>query len=144
MACSEAHGPTNNTTQHNDGLNAQEALHRRARAEGLEGVGGETQLMVAPGYRFALCDGLVTNFHQPRSTLLLLVGALLGGLPVVHRVYRHALGSIAARYRFLSFGDSNLVIPPHRTLLPVRRQGMGPVVWPAAMGEQGRGWVRLP
>lgn len=103
--------------------------------------------MVAPGYRFALCDGLVTNFHQPRSTLLLLVGALLGGLPTVHRVYRHALRS-GARYRFLSFGDSNLMIPPPTSLLPVRRQGMGAVAWPdgAAGGGGGGGgeWVRLP
>lgn len=115
--------------------------------------------MVAPGYRFALCDGLVTNFHQPRSTLLFLVGALLGGLPVVHRVYRHALRTCGTgagaeagvgaggRYRFLSFGDSNLMIPPTSTLLPVRRQGLGPVAWPlggAAGAGEGKGWVRLP
>lgn len=101
--------------------------------------------MVAPGYRFALCDGLVTNFHQPRSTLLLLVGALLGGVPTVHRVYRHALRS-AARYRFLSFGDSNLMIPPAATLLPVRRQGLGAVPWPVGGAAAGGGgeWVRLP
>lgn len=99
--------------------------------------------MVAPGYRFALCDGLVTNFHQPRSTLLLLVGALLGGLPTVHRVYRHALRhGGAGKYRFLSFGDSNLMIPPAASLLPVRRQGLGPVPWPWPAG--GGGWVRLP
>lgn len=127
---------------------ALDALAKQAREEGVESVGGETQLMVAPGYRFALCDGLITNFHQPRSTLLLLVGALMGGLGPVHRIYRHALSN---GYRFLSFGDSNLTIPPARTLLPVRPgRGVGAkggvVDWPrmGRGGGRGReGWTCL-
>ncbi len=127
---------------------ALQTLHARAQEEGLDSVGGETQLMVAPGYRFALCDGLVTNFHQPRSTLLLLVSALMGGLGPVHRIYRHALRQ-GSGFRFLSFGDSNLMIPPARSLLPVRPGrgdgggGGGSVAWPRKGGEQGGKWTHL-
>ncbi len=67
---------------------------------------GETSLYVTPGYRFQVVDGLVTNFHMPRSTLLLLVSALAGTDPI-RRAYREALD---AGYRFLSFGDAMLII----------------------------------
>jgi S-adenosylmethionine:tRNA ribosyltransferase-isomerase len=62
-----------------------------------------TQIMILPGYRFRIIDGLVTNFHQPQSTLLLLIAAILG--EDWKRVYAHAL---ADGYRFLSYGDVNL------------------------------------
>jgi S-adenosylmethionine:tRNA ribosyltransferase-isomerase len=65
-----------------------------------------TQLLIAPGYRFRVVQGLVTNFHQPESTLLLLVAALIG--PDWRLVYDHAL---AQGYRFLSYGDSSLLLP---------------------------------
>ena len=65
-----------------------------------------TQLLIAPGYQFRLIHGLITNFHQPESTLLLLVAALIG--PDWRRVYDHAL---AHDYRFLSYGDSSLLLP---------------------------------
>jgi S-adenosylmethionine:tRNA ribosyltransferase-isomerase len=65
-----------------------------------------TQLLIAPGYRFRLVQGLVTNFHQPESTLLLLVAALVG--PGWRAIYEHALGH---GYRFLSYGDSSLLLP---------------------------------
>lgn len=65
-----------------------------------------TQIIIAPGYTFRLCNGLVTNFHQPESTLLLLVAALIG--EDWKKVYRHALDS---GYRFLSYGDSSLLLP---------------------------------
>ncbi len=65
-----------------------------------------THLLIVPGYRFRLVDGLITNFHQPESTLLLLVAALLG--PGWRQVYDHALGQ---GYRFLSYGDSSLLLP---------------------------------
>ncbi|GAB2768423.1 S-adenosylmethionine:tRNA ribosyltransferase-isomerase [Hymenobacter luteus] len=65
-----------------------------------------TQLLIAPGYQFRVIRGLITNFHQPESTLLLLVAALLG--PDWRRVYDHAL---AHNYRFLSYGDSSLLLP---------------------------------
>ncbi|MCC6213868.1 MAG: tRNA preQ1(34) S-adenosylmethionine ribosyltransferase-isomerase QueA [Polyangiaceae bacterium] len=63
---------------------------------------GETRLLVQPGHRFAVIDALLTNLHQPRSTLLALVAAF-GGLDAVRAAYREA---VAARYRFLSYGDA--------------------------------------
>ncbi|WP_347160196.1 S-adenosylmethionine:tRNA ribosyltransferase-isomerase [Pontibacter chitinilyticus] len=65
-----------------------------------------TQIIIAPGYTFRICNGLVTNFHQPESTLLLLVSALIG--EDWRKVYQHAL---ANGYRFLSYGDSSLLLP---------------------------------
>jgi len=65
-----------------------------------------TQLLIAPGYAFRLAQGLITNFHQPESTLLLLVAALVG--PDWRHLYDHAL---AHDYRFLSYGDSSLLLP---------------------------------
>ena len=65
-----------------------------------------TQIIIAPGYTFRVCSGLVTNFHQPESTLLLLVAALIG--EDWKQVYRHALDN---GYRFLSYGDSSLLLP---------------------------------
>lgn len=64
-----------------------------------------TQIIIAPGYQFRIVDGLITNFHQPQSTLLLLISAYLGD--EWRRIYEHAL---ANGYRFLSYGDSNLYL----------------------------------
>jgi S-adenosylmethionine:tRNA ribosyltransferase-isomerase len=66
-----------------------------------------TQIMILPGYRFRIIGGLVTNFHQPQSTLLLLISAILGD--DWKRVYAHALEK---GYRFLSYGDANLYFLP--------------------------------
>ena len=68
---------------------------------------GDTAIFITPGYRFKAVDGLITNFHLPRSTLFMLVSALMG-LDVMKRAYAHA---IAARYRFYSYGDSSLLLP---------------------------------
>lgn len=65
-----------------------------------------TQILIAPGYQFKICTGLLTNFHQPESTLLLLVAALVGN--DWRRIYQHALQH---QYRFLSYGDSSLLLP---------------------------------
>lgn len=67
---------------------------------------GDTRLMIAPGYRYHVVSGLVTNFHQPKSTLLLLVSALIGD--DWRRCYQYAL---AHDFRFLSYGDSCLFLP---------------------------------
>ncbi len=67
-----------------------------------------TQIMILPGYRFRIISGLVTNFHQPQSTLLLLISAILGD--DWKRVYAHALEK---GYRFLSYGDANLYLLRH-------------------------------
>ena len=73
---------------------------------GLPLLEGETKLMIAPGYRFRIINGLITNFHQPKSTLLLLVSALVGD--VWRDGYRYALEH---GFRFLSYGDSCLFLP---------------------------------
>jgi S-adenosylmethionine:tRNA ribosyltransferase-isomerase len=70
---------------------------------------GETRLMIQPGYRFQVVDALLTNFHVPQSTLLALVSAF-AGYETVMAAYRHA---VAARYRFLSYGDA-MWIPKRR------------------------------
>lgn len=68
---------------------------------------GETDIFITPGYRFRAVDGLMTNFHLPRSTLFMLVAAMMG-LDVMHNAYAHA---IAQGYRFYSYGDATLLLP---------------------------------
>jgi S-adenosylmethionine:tRNA ribosyltransferase-isomerase len=68
---------------------------------------GDTAIFITPGYRFKAVDGLVTNFHLPRSTLFMLVSALMG-LDVMKSAYAHA---IDAGYRFYSYGDASLLLP---------------------------------
>jgi S-adenosylmethionine:tRNA ribosyltransferase-isomerase len=68
---------------------------------------GDTAIFITPGYRFKAVDGLITNFHLPRSTLFMLVSALMG-LDVMRAAYAHAVDS---RYRFYSYGDASLLIP---------------------------------
>ena len=67
---------------------------------------GETDIFITPGYSFKAVDSLITNFHLPKSTLLMLVSALMG-FDEMHRIYRHA---IKEKYRFYSFGDAMLII----------------------------------
>jgi S-adenosylmethionine:tRNA ribosyltransferase-isomerase len=71
----------------------------------LDRLDGDTQLMIAPGYTYHVIDGLITNFHQPKSTLLLLVSALIGD--AWHDCYQYALDH---DFRFLSYGDSCLFL----------------------------------
>ena len=68
---------------------------------------GDTAIFITPGYRFKAIDGLITNFHLPKSTLFMLVSALMG-LDVMKAAYAHA---IAAGYRFYSYGDASLLLP---------------------------------
>lgn len=68
---------------------------------------GETDIFIYPGYRFVVADALMTNFHLPKSTLMMLVSALMGQ-GRIKTIYDHA---IAQRYRFFSYGDSSLLIP---------------------------------
>jgi S-adenosylmethionine:tRNA ribosyltransferase-isomerase len=69
---------------------------------------GETRLYILPGYRFRAVDMLLTNFHLPRSTLLMLVAALIG-LDRIKSAYAHA---VASDYRFFSYGDACLIEKP--------------------------------
>ncbi len=71
----------------------------------ISALSASTKIIIVPGYRFHIIDGMITNFHQPQSTLLLLISAYLGD--DWRRVYQHALDN---GYRFLSYGDSNLYL----------------------------------
>ena len=68
---------------------------------------GPTDIFIYPGYRWRVCDGLMTNFHLPKSTLLMLVSALMGA-EVMKRAYAHA---VAKGYRFFSYGDASVLFP---------------------------------
>jgi S-adenosylmethionine:tRNA ribosyltransferase-isomerase len=68
---------------------------------------GDTAIFITPGYRFKAIDGLITNFHLPKSTLFMLVSALMG-LDTMQAAYGHAINS---GYRFYSYGDSSLLLP---------------------------------
>lgn len=96
---------------YNDKLNittreALEAIYNHMAGRLMDTISGFTRIMIAPGYRFRICDVLVTNFHQPQSTLLLLVAAFAG--PGWRDAYDFALQN---NYRFLSYGDSCLFFP---------------------------------
>ncbi len=91
------------------GTSVVRALESLARANGAEALyrgGVPTDLFIEPGFGFEVVDSLVTNFHQPRTTHLLLVEAFLGRELLAH-VYQHALNS---DYRFLSYGDGMLIL----------------------------------
>lgn len=80
-------------------------------ATGEDGVvrqfAGDTDIFITPGYRFRAVDGLMTNFHLPKSTLFMLVSALMGR-ERMQSVYAHAIDN---EYRFYSYGDSSLLLP---------------------------------
>ena len=84
-------------------MEAMEAILKRM--DNNESIAASTQIIIVPGYRFRLIKGMLTNFHQPQSTLLLLIAAWLGDN--WRQVYQHALDN---QYRFLSYGDSNLYL----------------------------------
>lgn len=88
------------------GTTSLRTLESTAIEDGAVKVGaGETALFITPGYRFKIVDRLVTNFHLPKSTLLMLVSAF-GGMDIIRAAYRHA---IANGYRFFSYGDAMLI-----------------------------------
>lgn len=91
------------------GAEALRALLDTMIANGQEALEGHTQLLIAPGYTFRLASGLITNFHQPRSTLLLLIAAMVGD--DWRRIYQYALDN---DFRFLSYGDSSLLLMENR------------------------------
>ncbi len=86
-------------------LRALEAAASGELKEELKAGSGETDIFITPGHRFRIVDRLLTNFHLPRSTLLMLVSAF-GGVEHVRAAYRHA---VQARYRFFSYGDAMLI-----------------------------------
>lgn len=80
-------------------------LIETAARDGLQPFQGETDIFITPGFEFQLTDGLITNFHLPKSTLMMLVSALLGRARILD-LYAHA---IAQNYRFFSYGDGSLL-----------------------------------
>jgi len=90
------------------GTTSLRLIESAARADRvIEPFEGDTAIFITPGYRFKGIDGLITNFHLPKSTLFMLVSALMG-LGVMKAAYAHA---IANDYRFYSYGDSSLLLP---------------------------------
>jgi S-adenosylmethionine:tRNA ribosyltransferase-isomerase len=89
------------------GTTVVRSLESAAQGGRLEPFAGETRLFITPGFEFKVVDALLTNFHLPESTLLMLVCAF-GGYDAVMRAYRHA---VQARYRFFSYGDAMFVEP---------------------------------
>ena len=86
---------------------ALQAILADLQTQNAEKLMGSTEIFIVPGYKFRMCSGLVTNFHQPGSTLLMLVSAFIGD-DNRKKVYHEAL---ANNYRFLSYGDSSLLLP---------------------------------
>jgi S-adenosylmethionine:tRNA ribosyltransferase-isomerase len=89
------------------GTTALRLLESAATDAGIAPWVGETDIFIYPGFRFRVVDGLMTNFHLPKSTLLMLVSALMGK-DRIDRIYAHA---VANRYRFFSYGDASLLLP---------------------------------
>jgi S-adenosylmethionine:tRNA ribosyltransferase-isomerase len=88
-------------------MRALEAAARDAAVANrpLAAAAAETDIFITPGYEFRVVDRLITNFHLPKSTLLMLVSAF-AGVETIREAYRHA---IEARYRFFSYGDAMLL-----------------------------------
>ncbi|WP_442948683.1 tRNA preQ1(34) S-adenosylmethionine ribosyltransferase-isomerase QueA [Nostoc sp.] len=89
------------------GTTAVRALEGAAQSGNLQPFCGKTDLFIYPGYQWRVVDGLITNFHLPRSSLLMLVSALIGRQRLLN-IYNEA---IASGYRFYSFGDAMLILP---------------------------------
>ncbi len=92
------------------GVTRQEAFKNIAdylKANNLTHLVTSTQIIIVPNYQFKVVDGIITNFHQPKSTLLLLVSAYIGGGEKWREIYDYAL---ANNFRFLSYGDSSLLL----------------------------------
>ncbi|MFU2488234.1 tRNA preQ1(34) S-adenosylmethionine ribosyltransferase-isomerase QueA [Thauera sp. WH-1] len=84
------------------GTTSMRALEAAAQDGALEAGSGETEIFILPGFRFQMVDALITNFHLPKSTLMMLVSAF-AGMDSIRRAYAHA---VEARYRFFSYGDA--------------------------------------
>ncbi len=89
------------------GTTALRLIETAARDGAITPWEGDTDIFITPGFTFRVADALMTNFHLPKSTLMMLVSALMG-VETIKRVYAHA---IAENYRFFSYGDASLLIP---------------------------------
>ncbi|MEP4394994.1 S-adenosylmethionine:tRNA ribosyltransferase-isomerase, partial [Marinobacter sp.] len=93
------------------GTTALRLIETMARDNGVSPWEGETDIFIYPGFPFRVADGLMTNFHLPKSTLMMLVAALMGQDRIKH-IYDHA---VAQGYRFFSYGDASLLLPETHT-----------------------------
>lgn len=89
------------------GTTALRLIESAARDGGLKPWEGETDIFITPGFEFQIADGLMTNFHLPKSTLMMLVSALMG-VDRIREIYGHAIDN---EYRFFSYGDSSILFP---------------------------------
>jgi len=90
------------------GTTAVRALETASTSGSLQAYDGETDIFIVPGYRFRCVDALLTNFHLPRSSLMMLVAAFTSRERIL-AAYRHAVDN---RYRFFSYGDASLILKP--------------------------------
>jgi S-adenosylmethionine:tRNA ribosyltransferase-isomerase len=93
------------------GTTSVRALETAARGGTIEPYAGETELFILPGYEFRTIDAMITNFHLPQSSLLMLVAAFAGTERILD-AYRHA---VEQSYRFFSYGDSMFLTPEQGT-----------------------------
>jgi S-adenosylmethionine:tRNA ribosyltransferase-isomerase len=98
------------TTKANGGrvIGVGTTVARTLESSKLEPMRGKTDLMIYPGYEWQVLDGLITNFHLPKSSLMMLVASFLGDRKLLLELYAEA---IAQQYRFYSFGDAMLILP---------------------------------
>jgi S-adenosylmethionine:tRNA ribosyltransferase-isomerase len=89
------------------GTTALRLIETAARAGAITAWEGDTDIFITPGFEFQVTDALMTNFHLPKSTLMMLVSALMGTAQIKN-IYAHA---VAQEYRFFSYGDASLLIP---------------------------------
>jgi S-adenosylmethionine:tRNA ribosyltransferase-isomerase len=89
------------------GTTALRLIESAAKNGQLQAWSGATDIFITPGFQFQLTDGLMTNFHLPKSTLMMLVSALMG-VDQIKAIYAHAL---THDYRFFSYGDSSVLLP---------------------------------
>ncbi len=94
------------------GTTALRLIETAGRAGQITAWEGDTDIFIYPGFDFQVADALMTNFHLPKSTLMMLVSALMGQ-DRVRRIYAHA---VAGKYRFFSYGDASLLIPKKNTV----------------------------
>jgi S-adenosylmethionine:tRNA ribosyltransferase-isomerase len=93
------------------GTTALRLIETAGRAGAIAPWEGDTDIFITPGFTFNVADALMTNFHLPRSTLMMLVSALMGS-QAIRTIYSHA---IEDKYRFFSYGDASLLIPPRKS-----------------------------
>jgi S-adenosylmethionine:tRNA ribosyltransferase-isomerase len=93
------------------GTTALRLIETAGKAGQIAAWEGDTDIFITPGFHFNVADALMTNFHLPRSTLMMLVSALMGSQKI-REIYSHAINQ---KYRFFSYGDASLLIPPRKS-----------------------------